>query len=591
MKRRTWYVELLAALVIFLMLTVPACAQETYTGVGQGHVGEITVNVVVDNGTIVQVDVVSHSETAGICDAAISQIPAAIVAANSTQVDAVSNATHTSEGIIQAVNAALAQAGMQTEKQPAAEAESKEESPYAPRVITLENGVKIQRTPDAGYPWGMFNTDPEYKYFNTMYFNADNRGCQACHDLEQTLRGFGHVLYKGRYPKGGMTYQDCLSCHSYEYTGRTLQQSLHARHNGSTAFNAMGGSCESCHYIDENGNYLRWDYVKYDVLHGITDIAADSIAADISWNQEETTAPEHMMGVYYDQYSYTPDELGYTYDHVEKYRTENYMDELKIRFSGDIGNPCELSINEMIELFGTETRVIGSQCVINGIGGSLVYQREVTGIPVKNMLEYFKPSEKANLLLAMDLVGYGYPHMIDLALEKDAILVYQMDGEPLTADQGFPLALWYEGVSLGQFVRNVFEITIFEGDPATATETHGYDYKDAMTGYYTNTPNIGVLNCESGTIWAPGETVQLKGYANAFDKPIVNVEFSFDHGATWKTVETKDATTDRLVFWELNIKDLAPGSYVLYMRTACQWDDETVLANQEIPKFLINVKE
>ena len=77
------------------------------TGVGEGFGGDITVEVTLEGETITNVEVVEHSESAGISDPAIEEIPAAIVEANSTDVDTVSGATYSSEGIIAAVNAAL----------------------------------------------------------------------------------------------------------------------------------------------------------------------------------------------------------------------------------------------------------------------------------------------------------------------------------------------------------------------------------------------------------------------------------------------------------------------------------------------------
>ena len=65
------------------------------------------VKVTMDGDTIAAVEVVSHSETPVISDPAIEQIPAAIVAAGSTQVDVVTSATLTSNGIIAAVEDAL----------------------------------------------------------------------------------------------------------------------------------------------------------------------------------------------------------------------------------------------------------------------------------------------------------------------------------------------------------------------------------------------------------------------------------------------------------------------------------------------------
>ena len=85
-------------------------APGTYTGSAPGRNGEITVEVTVTADAIESVAVTGHSETAGISDPAIETLPEAIVAAQSTGVDAVAGATITSEGILAAVESALAAA-------------------------------------------------------------------------------------------------------------------------------------------------------------------------------------------------------------------------------------------------------------------------------------------------------------------------------------------------------------------------------------------------------------------------------------------------------------------------------------------------
>ena len=78
-----------------------------YTGSGTGFNGPIEVEVTVEGGEITNVAVLSHSESEGISDPAIEGIPADIVANNSTEVEVVSGATFTSDGIKAAVNDAL----------------------------------------------------------------------------------------------------------------------------------------------------------------------------------------------------------------------------------------------------------------------------------------------------------------------------------------------------------------------------------------------------------------------------------------------------------------------------------------------------
>ena len=79
----------------------------SYAGVGKGRNGDINVTVTVKDSKISEVKIDSHQETAGIADPAIEKIPEIIVKANGTEIDAVSGATMTSQGILSAVNNAL----------------------------------------------------------------------------------------------------------------------------------------------------------------------------------------------------------------------------------------------------------------------------------------------------------------------------------------------------------------------------------------------------------------------------------------------------------------------------------------------------
>lgn len=83
----------------------------TYTGVGAGKNGDITVEVTFSAEKIERITVVSHSETPSLSDAAIANIPTQIVESQSLGVDAVSGATYTSNGIVEAVADAVKQAG------------------------------------------------------------------------------------------------------------------------------------------------------------------------------------------------------------------------------------------------------------------------------------------------------------------------------------------------------------------------------------------------------------------------------------------------------------------------------------------------
>jgi len=112
-----------AVAAISLLLVLAGCSSSsssassslfkagTYTGTGKGHNGDVTVEVVFTDSEIKSVTIKTQTETAGISDGAISDVPDEIVKAQSTKVDTVSGATVTSNAIIDAVNDCIKQAG------------------------------------------------------------------------------------------------------------------------------------------------------------------------------------------------------------------------------------------------------------------------------------------------------------------------------------------------------------------------------------------------------------------------------------------------------------------------------------------------
>lgn len=82
----------------------------TYEGTADGYGGPLTVEVTVEEGEIASVEVTDHSETDGLADPAIEEVPASIIAKNRPDVDVYSGATSSSDAIMEAVETALADA-------------------------------------------------------------------------------------------------------------------------------------------------------------------------------------------------------------------------------------------------------------------------------------------------------------------------------------------------------------------------------------------------------------------------------------------------------------------------------------------------
>ncbi len=78
-----------------------------YTGSAEGHVDQIEVRVIVESGAISTIEVLSQNETRGLGDKAIETVKSKIIETQELDVDLVSGATNSSNGLINAVKNAL----------------------------------------------------------------------------------------------------------------------------------------------------------------------------------------------------------------------------------------------------------------------------------------------------------------------------------------------------------------------------------------------------------------------------------------------------------------------------------------------------
>jgi len=97
-----------AAPVVEEVEEAPLAANE-YIGESDSFGGKMKVKVTMDGDKIAKIEVLEHADTAGVSDPAINELPKAILAAQSTEVDTIAGCTVSSKALIEAVNNALAQ--------------------------------------------------------------------------------------------------------------------------------------------------------------------------------------------------------------------------------------------------------------------------------------------------------------------------------------------------------------------------------------------------------------------------------------------------------------------------------------------------
>lgn len=195
--------------------------------------------------------------------------------------------------------------------------------------------------------------------------------------------------------------------------------------------------------------------------------------------------------------------------------------------------------------------------------GEALAQAVVTGVPVSAILEMADLDEDANVITFRAADGYGEKLPLSYVLEKEALLVYKINGEDVPTQT----QVWMPGTVASYFTRQVASIEI-------AAEENVPEVKTADAAQRVK---VMLGNTVEGAVKA-GEVVAFTGYADDFGTPIAAIEFSLDGGESWTACETKDANAEKWVCWTFEWKAEAAGEYKMEIRARNANGETTPLA-------------
>lgn len=108
--------QTLLAAAVGLMSAAAVAAPVTTQGTGVGKHGDMTVAVTFDNGRIQTIEIVKEAENPVLAKKVYTDLKAAVIASNSADLDAISGATFSSKGFLDAVKDAAKKAGVTLSK-------------------------------------------------------------------------------------------------------------------------------------------------------------------------------------------------------------------------------------------------------------------------------------------------------------------------------------------------------------------------------------------------------------------------------------------------------------------------------------------
>jgi DMSO/TMAO reductase YedYZ molybdopterin-dependent catalytic subunit len=214
----------------------------------------------------------------------------------------------------------------------------------------------------------------------------------------------------------------------------------------------------------------------------------------------------------------------------------------KLDVGGLVDNSLSLTYDEIRALPSVEQHATLA-CISNEVGGDLIGNALWRGLRLKDVLE--KAGLRAGVVDVVLRASDDYTDSISLerAMAEATLLVYEMNGEPLTSEHGFPVRLLVPGIYGMKNVKWINRIEAVDFDLKGYWQRRGWDDRaEYKTMSRIDAPSHAVK----------GEAT-IAGIAFAGDRGVSKVEVSTDGGRSWVRAEIKPA--------------LSPLTWVLWHKT------------------------
>ena len=283
----------------------------------------------------------------------------------------------------------------------------------------------------------------------------------------------------------------------------------------------------------ENAVISARETAAYDKLANVT--------GEFTFNQDTLTPADEVFSLFGTAATALCAKPGFAF---EKTSGEDYY----VNVGGTIKKAYSLNLSAIADMEPT-TRTLACSCG----HGPAVANAQVTGVKLADVLSLAELEEGTDTVTVRDAEGYGLPIPLSVALEKGAMLVYQVNGEKLAQGAGAPLQLWMPEAAAKYFTRQVTEIELSASNGTTLLpETPGV--------------KVSIVNRADRNTFRVGDRISFEGYADDCGDPIAAVEFSMDGGESWTRCETAGATADRWVCWKFAFDAEAAGAFKLDVR-------------------------
>jgi DMSO/TMAO reductase YedYZ molybdopterin-dependent catalytic subunit len=299
---------------------------------------------------------------------------------------------------------------------------------------------------------------------------------------------------------------------------------------------------------------------------------------------------------------FTPNDQAYVRWHMADFPTSVDTSTYKIRVSGKVKKPFEISLEELVNAFPAKRMAAINQCSGNSRGyinprvpgaqwsNGAMYNAMWTGVPLSHLLARAGIDSSGTHVAFRSLEQGGGLYPPNVTFEKvlpikrandgEVMIAYQMNGENLPLLNGYPIRLIVPGWYSTYWVKMLTEIEVMDHPGTGFWMAVAYKIPDTPTGEMTPgekgvkmvpinkmKPRSFFTSVEPGSKLPRGKTITLTGFAFGGGSALKSVQVSLNGGKTWRTAMLgKNYGAYGFRQWHIKAALGKPGTYRLMVK-------------------------
>ena len=215
------------------------------------------------------------------------------------------------------------------------------------------------------------------------------------------------------------------------------------------------------------------------------------------------------------------------------------------------------------------------ECIGNPVGGTLIGNAEWRGTSLPALLTDMGLQPEAQYILFYSEDTYETSIPVSLAMDERSYIVYEMNGEVLDDDHGWPLRVLLPGVYGQKQPKWLVSIRASERDSLGTWENKGWSNEAVIKiNSRIETPRLR-------QVMPAGETMHVTGIALSDNSGVATVDVSINDGADWMPAELLPGDDQGIwTLWRWAWEDMQIGKYKILAR-ATDGNGVTQLASTE----------